>query len=200
MKRNTLILALEGSPLTGKSTLGRRLLTSIKRAVYFPDYVEMLNWQDIPPFDPGSTLAQIAAFKTFMKAESCRASIVHNNPDLKLVILDRSVDTLLAHAWALDEILDYHSYPVCSRLLYDMGYLTPDITILLSADRVTLEHRFAARETDNSCRPFIHEDFLRSCDNYFSESLFRSLRVMPMKSEDVEDLIPLAIADIIRRL
>lgn len=196
----TYIVALEGSPLTGKTTLGKRISRLIPNSIYFPDYVEMLNWINIPDHNPGSTENQVNAFIYFMNAELCRHSIVNNNPSIPLVVLDRSVDTLLSHAFALDYMYGYSSFGKCREILKSSSYLTPDFTILLSANTSTLNSRFKLRETDDSCRPYIDSEFLDISISYFDRGYSISHGISRNSSEDVENLIPSSILDIVSSL
>lgn len=196
----TYIMALEGSPLTGKTTLGKRISNLVPGAIYFPDYVEMLNWINIPKHNPGSTEKQVSAFTYFMNAELCRTSIVHANQSIPLVVLDRSVDTLLSHAFALDYIYGYTSFNRCRNLLSSYGYLKPNYTILLDAKNTTLNLRYKLRETDDSCKPYINSEFLEASTLYFRRNYSVAAHVVRYQSENVENLIPSSVLDIVSSL
>lgn len=137
------VIAIEGVSLVGKSTLVERLREALPDARYFPCYVEGLKQDRVPAFDPGSSAGQLEAFETFMAVESSRYRQLVNKT--KLAVLDRSVDTLIAHAHALDAICGYRSELEVRRRLRSRNWIQPDVTVMLRADLHQLAIRRKAR-------------------------------------------------------
>src|SRR5262245_19964198 len=105
-----MIFCLEGPSCAGKTTTIRRLqeLHPMPDTLFLKCYVEnFLRVQDIPPPRTGSAGEQLAAFHLFMEIEAERFAQAATG-SYQFVILDRSVDTLMAHAYALDFLYDFN--------------------------------------------------------------------------------------------
>ena len=168
------IIALEGPSFAGKTTAIAALAkdSTLGRTAVFDCYVrEIAEPRDVPPSRTTSRTQQIEAFRTFMAVEERRVLRAHQltaerePPDL--VILDRSVDTLLAHAHALDKLYGFGARPAVAALLPQLPHLIPERTIYLDADAATLRMR-RAQSAAGSGEFFLHDSrFLTAWRGYF---------------------------------
>ncbi|CAM5539637.1 hypothetical protein SNARM312S_04699 [Streptomyces narbonensis] len=124
---DVLIIALEGPSYAGKSTAIRHLRhTSLGSRAFVSDcYVKHIaHRDDIPPARTDSSAPQLAAFERFMEIEATRVAEAAVS-GRQLVILDRSVDTLLAHAYALDALFGYGVHHQLRHRLPALPFLRP---------------------------------------------------------------------------
>ncbi len=138
-----LIIALEGPSYAGKSTAIRHLRqTALGSRAFVSDcYVEHIAHRaDIPPARTDSAAAQLAAFERFMEIEATRVAEAAAS-GRQFVILDRSVDTLLAHAYALDTLFGYGVHHQLRDFLKTLSFLRPDHTLYLDVPAETLHLR-----------------------------------------------------------
>ena len=148
------IVAVEGPSFAGKSTaiegLSREYPGGVAVISCYVDFIPDPN--DIPPTEPNSEAGQVAAFETFMRIEADRQRAVtelagaHTPP--RLVILDRSVDTLLAHTHAVDQLYGFRSHAQVMKLLPHLPHLRPELTLYLDVDAATLRRRREQANTD----------------------------------------------------
>ena len=168
------IIALEGPSFAGKTTAIAALAkdTSMGRIAVFDCYVrEIAEPRDVPPARTTSRAEQVAAFRTFMAVEERRvlraAQLAAEQDPPDLVILDRSVDTLLAHAHALDTLYGFGALPAVAALLPRLPHLVPERTIYLDVGAATLCARRAGAG-DRSGEFFLHDvGFLAAWRGHF---------------------------------
>ncbi|WDO08501.1 hypothetical protein ME763_24280 [Streptomyces murinus] len=166
-----LIIALEGPSYAGKSTAVRHLrhTTLGSRAFVSDCYVRhVAHHDDIPPARTDSAAAQLAAFERFMEIEATRVAGAVTS-GRQFVILDRSVDTLLAHAYALDALFGYGVHHQLRDRLRTLLFLRPHHTLYLDVPAETLHlRRKTAGHTAAESEYFLHEPgFLRHARDYF---------------------------------
>ncbi|MGY9066821.1 dTMP kinase [Streptomyces sp. SUK 48] len=181
------IIALEGPSYAGKSTAIRHLCTrSIQERAFVSDcYVQHIARRtDIPPAHTASAAEQLAAFETFMGIEGARVrqALASSKP---VVLLDRSVDTLLAHAHALDALFGYDIHHRLRDRLQELPFLRPHHTLYLDvpAEELALRRK-AAGHTAAESEYFLHEPaFLTHTRDYFVSAaqppLSREVTVIP---------------------
>ncbi|MFE7709134.1 hypothetical protein ACFU6I_25795 [Streptomyces sp. NPDC057486] len=166
-----LIIALEGPSYAGKSTAIRHLRqTDLGSRAFVSDcYVKHIaHRDDIPPARTDSAAAQLAAFERFMEIEATRvAEAAESGRDL--VVLDRSVDTLLAHTYALHALFGYDVHHRLHERLGALPFLRPDHTLYLDVQAEALHlRRKTAGHTAAESDYFLHEPgFLRHARDYF---------------------------------
>ncbi|MGW3651678.1 AAA family ATPase [Streptomyces sp. NPDC000878] len=166
------IVALEGPSCAGKTTVIRHLreTPALADTLFFGCYVRHIRpVHEIPSPRTLSAAEQFAAFETFMSAEADRAAEAALNPR-RPVILDRSVDTLMAHAYAMDRLYDFGVHKQIRSRLEELPHLRPDHTIYLDVSAQTLRRRRAA--AGEEAEYFLHDpDFLAQTRAYFTEKL-----------------------------
>ncbi|MDG4856704.1 hypothetical protein P8605_00725 [Streptomyces sp. T-3] len=165
------VIALEGPSYAGKSTAIEHLRSRgiEERAFVSACYVKYIAHRaDIPPARTGSATQQLAAFEKFMDIESTRvcAALAADRP---VVILDRSVDTLLAHAHALDTLFSYEVHHQLRDRLQELPFLRPHHTIYLDVPAEVLRlRRKVAGHTAAESEYFLHDPaFLEHTRDYF---------------------------------
>jgi dTMP kinase len=201
------IIALEGPSFVGKTTAIASLAadTSLGRVAVFDCYVrEIARPRDVPPARTAGREQQVAAFRTFMAIEArrtrrlARLAAGAHRPDL--VILDRSVDTLIAHAHALDALYGFGARPAVAALLPYLPHLVPERTFYLDACAETLRSRRAAAAGGDGSRDFFLHDaaFLDAWRGYFLAAAGPT--VTPAVTTVSADEPPEQVAGFIRRL
>lgn len=165
------IVALEGPSYAGKTTAIASISEDDPRIAVFSCYVRHLPREAIPPPRTHTREEQLAAFELFMTVERDRVQRVSDmaadGSPPRLVILDRSVDTLLAHAYALDTLFEMGVRGAIAKRLTELPYLVPDLTIYLDVDTPTLHARRAADCSAGDY--FLHEpDFLEPWRDRFA--------------------------------
>ncbi|MFD4634760.1 dTMP kinase [Streptomyces sp. NPDC058284] len=167
----TVVIALEGPSYAGKSTAVRHLRDrGFEDRAYIADcYVKQLGRQGtVPPAHTASADEQVAAFETFMAVEEERVCTALSAAK-PFVILDRSVDTLLAHAHALDALFGYAVQHQLRDRLQALPHLRPDHTLYLDVPAEALGlRRKTAGHTAAEPNYFLHEPtFLTRTRDYF---------------------------------
>ena len=106
MTHTTPIVALEGPCLAGKTTLGRRLTVELlpMKVTYIPDHAEQVGGgRNLPAPFPRSLAEERDALHEFLRIEAGRMAPLQST-DAELVLVDRSIHTLLAHCAALEHV------------------------------------------------------------------------------------------------
>ena len=112
---------------------------------------------DIPPARTDSAAAQHDAFEKFMAIEKARVrtALASARP---VAILDRSVDTLLAHAHALDTLFGYDVHHQLRDRLQELPFLRPHHTLYLDVPAEVLSlRRKTAGHTAAESDYFLHD-------------------------------------------
>lgn len=188
------IIALEGPSYAGKSTAIQHLRNrGIEERAYVSDcYVQHIaRRDDIPPAHTGSAAAQLAAFETFMDIENARvrAALASASP---VAILDRSVDTLLAHARALDVLFGYDVHHQLHDRLQELPFLRPHHTLYLDVPTEVLSlRRKTAGHTAAEPDYFLHDPaFLAHARDYFVSGarppVAREVTVIPADTDPTD--------------
>lgn len=146
-----MIIGIEGVSCTGKTTLAIGLAARIGPSHVVPCYYHTApDPSALPGPDAACEDDQIAALTTLLAVEELRAErarVAHERGCH--VLMDRTVDTLLAHVRAVDGLNGLDARVRARGLVDDRvaraRAVVPDVTVVLSADPVLLEHRARTR-------------------------------------------------------
>jgi dTMP kinase len=161
-----LIVALEGPPLAGKSTLASRLAGLTPDVLTFPDHYDGVPINRRPAFDPGSTEAQVLAIREFLAVELERLRLLRGSP-FRVCILDRSVESLRAHSHALDIIRGYSSKVALEEALMTVEHLVPDVVLYLDTPRQVLKQRLSTRANSKELLRYLDPRYLSNIEQHF---------------------------------
>ncbi|GIG67337.1 hypothetical protein [Phytomonospora endophytica] len=136
-----------------------------------------------------------------MSVEAQRVACVdelaaHGNP---LTILDRSVDTLLAHAYALDQLLGFDVHRRVRARIQVLPHLRPDLTIYIDTPIDTLTARRATQGHPAELY-FLHDpEFLRHTRDYFLAAPVppASDRIITVNGNNAPDAIAAYVAAVV---
>lgn len=194
-------IALEGPSFAGKTSTMAALQSLLPADHYitYRCYVDEIdNIDEIPPARTQSASEQLNAFKFFMQVEGARvADLSVRASSADLVLLDRSVDTLLAHAYALDQIYGYGVHNQARVLLTRLAYLRPDQTFYLDAS-----HQELGRRRGRLAAPFdsflLDPAFIRHFRDYFTkEGLAVASRVIFVHAEQSQSVLAQSIVQML---
>jgi dTMP kinase len=192
------IIALEGPSFAGKTSIlaALRSLLPADGLVTFGCYVDEIdNRDDVPPARTSSAQEQLDAFRVFMRIEARRVAHLNDRAgSADLVLLDRSVDTLLAHAYALDRLFGYGVHEQARELLARLAHLRPDRTFYLDAGPQELQRR-----RERLAEPFdsflLDPDFITYFRDYFTrKGLARATQVSWIYAEQSLSTVAYTIA------
>lgn len=166
-----LIVALEGACLTGKTTLARNLTTTLTSdgatVLNVPCYADQTH-MPLPDFDVHDTRAQHDAMRFYLTLEAGRVRAIQHARDADLVLLDRSIETLLANTLALDDLHQTNMLPVMQRMVSDAeDVLRPDLTLHLTIPPDVAVQRATSRRP--ALPPLMVDGRFSQCvDRYFT--------------------------------
>jgi thymidylate kinase len=109
------IVAIEGLCFAGKTTLAVNLSAAFLGAIVLPDYADVSSPERHPEVPALSPLAELRAFEYYLSLDALRWSGVSEGSQ-SLVLLDRSVHTLLAHIYSNDKRTRFDVFPPASAL------------------------------------------------------------------------------------
>lgn len=176
------IIALEGPSLAGKTSLARRVIAAGVFEI-IPEYTDAVPSSPHP--EQRTIDGQLAAFRFFMTIEAERCNTASRS--LRPIVLDRSVDTLLAHAFALETMNGLACYAAVRGELASYSYLVPDLTLFLDASVQDI----VQRRGNASPRPRLLLDphYVKCFRQYFAEE--------PMVSRDCRFMTSDAAAELL---
>jgi len=143
-------VALEGPVCAGKTTLGRWLVEDLGRlnVGYVEDYAEHVGGgRFLPPPMPTSLAEEERALGRLLAIEADRTAHVRD-PDSQwgLIIVDRSVHTLLAHCHALTRMRGIDFFGLAQRLISSSDApLWPDRILYLDVTGSVIDARNAGK-------------------------------------------------------
>jgi dTMP kinase len=174
-----MIIGLEGVSCVGKTTLAAalaaRLVAAGVAAVVVRCYYHAApDPSRLPPPDSATADEQLAALRVLLQVEALRRTAALNAAGQgQLVILDRTVDTLLAHAHAMGRLHGYDCDVQANALVRDQPIVVPDLTLLLSASDEVRARRAAHRA--GMPRVFYDSTFTRYFTDHFEQPLVARL-------------------------
>ncbi len=165
-------IALEGPCCAGKTTLAHGLVKepfSLSIA-YIQDYSDHVGGGKIlPPPVPTSPAEEELILNQFLAIEADRTTSARTAaPTPDLIIIDRSVHTLLAHCFALHRLLDDDYFSLAQRVIGESHVpLWPDHVIYLDVPQRVIEARNGGKFAPDSI--FIDAGFNASVRSYFQQ-------------------------------
>lgn len=191
-----MIIGLEGVSCVGKTTLANALadrLPAVAVACYFhaaPDP----SW--LPEPTAATAAEQLDNLVQLLRVEALRRhTVVQAVTDGHTVILDRTVDTLLAHAHAMGRLYSFDCDEQARAMVLSGPAVIPDLTLLLSADPAEVAVR-ASRRVDMPVI-FYEPRFTAHFHEHFAQPL-ASHCVRLESTTTPEDVVKLAL-DVITR-
>lgn len=165
-----MIIGIEGVSCTGKTTLATRLAEHLNAAVIGCYYHCAPSPASLPTPDMTSSDQQLRAVAMLTRIEARRhqlaqAALTAGNT----VILDRTIDTILAHAHAVGRLHGYDCDAEARQIVLDAPILIPDLTILLTAPPSVL----TARASQRTGMPelFYNPVFTGHFNDYFNQPI-----------------------------
>ena len=165
-----MIIGLEGVSCVGKTTLARDLAHRLGAYVVPCYYHAAPDPSRLPPPNSATAEQQLAALTVLLHVEALRrATALVAASHGQIVVLDRTVDTLLAHAHAVGRLNGYDCDAAARALVQAHPIVVPDLTLLLHASDAERARRAARRV--NMPRLFYDPTFT----GYFTEHFDRPL-------------------------
>ncbi|HEV2374109.1 MAG TPA: hypothetical protein VGS19_18380 [Streptosporangiaceae bacterium] len=127
------VVTLEGPCCAGKTTLGRRLLQELDglKAAFAPCYADYAGGRRfLPRQEARSVREREQALLQLLDLEAGRLADLPSDSDA--IIADRSVHTLLAHSYALEQMTGIRLFAPSVRLLHEsLIPAWPDLVVYL---------------------------------------------------------------------
>ncbi|MFI6443474.1 hypothetical protein [Kitasatospora sp. NPDC050543] len=143
-----MILGIEGVSCVGKTTLAAQLAPHLNWPAVIPCYYHASPDPTLLPApEPFTAEHQLANIAQFLDVEDLRLARTRQaHIEGRDVILDRTVDTLLAHAHAVGRMHGFDCDDQARRLVTSRPVAMPDLTIVLTADPDVLARRARLRK------------------------------------------------------
>jgi len=165
-----LSVAIEGPCCAGKTTLGRGLLSELSHlaVAYVADYADYVGGgRFLPAAVPGLPAEEERALATFLAIEADRASHVRASASAwDLVLIDRSIHTLLAHCFGLDHVMAQGYFRLAEGVLPSSAIpLWPDLVLYLDLPQEVLAARNRGKFERDSI--YVNAAFNEGARSYF---------------------------------
>ncbi|MFJ6769999.1 hypothetical protein ACIQOV_03290 [Kitasatospora sp. NPDC091257] len=193
-----MILGIEGVSCVGKTTLAAALATHLGEPAVIPCYYHASpDPSRLPKPEPFTAEHQLANIAQFLDVEDLRlARTLLALAEGWDVILDRTVDTLLAHAHAVGRMHGFDCDDQAQLAVTSRTVAMPDLTIVLTADPEALARR--ARLRKGMPTIFYDRHFSEHFNAYFDHPLAPAVVRLDTTTGSPEDLTERAL-DHIRR-
>jgi dTMP kinase len=165
------IIGFEGISCTGKTTLAAALAAHLGTATVIPCYYHAAPDPRLLPSPTARDRDErLAGLDLLLGVETKRRQLAQQALGQgRTVILDRTVDTLLAHTYAIDRLYGLDLHDTARVAILRREPVLPDVTFLLSAPPRLIAAR-AARRT--GMPPiFRAPDFAGHFNHYFDQAL-----------------------------
>jgi dTMP kinase len=192
------ILGIEGVSCAGKTTLARALAPHLDNPVIIPCYYHVApDPTKLPTPRARTARQQLAGLAHFLELETVRLNLARAaEAEGRDVILDRTVDTVLAHAHAVGRLAGFDCDRDARSMVARQAVAIPDLTLALTADPGVL----AARATRRPGLPSIFYDaeFSEHFNAYFHRPLALSCTTLDTTADPPERLVTAALVHITR--
>ncbi|MFE7192834.1 hypothetical protein [Kitasatospora sp. NPDC057541] len=195
-----MILGIEGVSCVGKTTLAAMLTPHLNRPAVIPCYFhaspDPTRLPAPEPFTPDHQLANIAQFLDVedLRLAQARQALAEGRD----VILDRTVDTLLAHAHAVGRMSGFDCDDQAQHAVTSRAVAMPDLTVVLTADPDVLARR--ARLRKGMPTIFYDRHFSEHFNAYFDHPLASVVVRLDTTIGSPEELAERALDRLRRRL
>lgn len=189
-----MIIGIEGVSCVGKTTLSAALATHMNEPAVIPCYYHASpDPSRLPSPEPFTASHQLANIAQLLDIEDLRVARAREATRAgKDVILDRTVDTLLAHGHSVGRMNDFDCDAAARRLVTERQVAMPDLTIVLTADPDVVERRASLRE--NMPTIFYDRHFSKHFNAYFTQPLSPAVVRLDTTDASLADLTARALA------
>ncbi|MFJ2862699.1 hypothetical protein [Kitasatospora sp. NPDC087314] len=193
-----MILGIEGVSCVGKTTLAAMLAPHLDQPTVIPCYFHASpDPTRLPTPEPFTADHQLANIAQFLEVEDLRLTQARQVlADGRDVILDRTVDTLLAHAHAVGRMNGFDCDDQAQRTVTSRAVAMPDLTIVLTADPDVLVRR--ARLRKGMPTIFYDRHFSEHFNAYFDHPLAPAVARLDTTTGPPEELAARALDHICR--
>ncbi|MFJ2578397.1 AAA family ATPase [Kitasatospora aureofaciens] len=183
-----MILGIEGVSCVGKTTLAAQLTPHLNQPAVIPCYFHASPDPTLLPApEPFTAEHQLANIAQFLDVEDLRLARARQAlAEGRDVILDRTVDTLLAHAHAVGRMNGFDCDDQARRLVISRPVAMPDLTIVLTADPDVLARR--ARLRKGMPTIFYDRHFSEHFNAYLAHPLAPAVAVLDTAADSPGDL------------
>ncbi len=155
MMDRPLRIALEGPCCAGKTTLGYGLAQefSFLSVTYVVDYSEYVGGgKFLPPPVPSSLAEEEGALKEFLLIEEARTATAQvATAQQGLILIDRSIHTLLAHCHSLQQMFGLDYFGLAQRIIQSSPIpLWPNLILYLDVTREVVLSRNKGKFAEDS--------------------------------------------------
>ncbi|MFG2916405.1 hypothetical protein ACGF0D_26380 [Kitasatospora sp. NPDC048298] len=188
-----MILGIEGVSCVGKTTLAAQLALHLNRPAVIPCYYHASpDPTRLPAPEPFTAEHQLANIAQFLNVEDLRLARARQaHIEGRDVILDRTVDTLLAHAHAVGRMNGFDCDDQARRLVTSRPVAMPDLTIVLTADPDVLARR--ARLRKGMPTIFYDRHFSEHFNAYLTHPLAPAVALLDADCGSLDDLTACAL-------
>ncbi|KOV36488.1 hypothetical protein ADK60_07065 [Streptomyces sp. XY431] len=188
-----MILGIEGVSCVGKTTLAAQLAPHLNRPAVIPCYYHASPDPTLLPApEPFTAEHQLANIAQFLDIEDLRLARARQAlAEGRDVILDRTVDTLLAHAHAVGRMHGFDCDDQARRLVTSRPVAMPDLTIVLTADSDVLARR--ARLRKGMPTIFYDRHFSEHFNSYLAHPLAPAVVLLDAAKGSLDDLTARAL-------
>lgn len=188
-----MILGIEGVSCVGKTTLAAQLAPHLNRPAVIPCYFHASpDPARLPAPEPFTAEHQLDNITQFLDVEELRlAQVEQALAEGRDIILDRTVDTLLAHAHAVGRMYSFDCDTQARDLVTSRPFAMPDLTIILTADHDVLAKRASLRTGMPTI--FYDRQFSGHFNAYLTRSLAPAFSVLDSTHGSSDDLVARAI-------
>lgn len=148
------VLALEGPAHAGKSTLAKNIkaLLTTHKTIILPDYAEVAGANALPQSPLETVSEELASFDSLIALDSHRtATGLASDPAAELMVMDRSIHTLLAHRLALRSLFGIELFERCCEIALTTGTVQwPSLIAYIDVPQSVLTSRYSQRSGELS--------------------------------------------------
>ncbi|MFJ1797156.1 nucleoside/nucleotide kinase family protein [Kitasatospora griseola] len=191
-----MILGIEGVSCVGKTALAARLAPHLRQPAVVPCYYHASpDPTRLPTPEPFTAEHQLANIAQFLDIEDLRlARVGQALAEGRDVVLDRTVDTLLAHAHAVGRMHGFDCDDQARHLVTSRPVAIPDLTIVLTAAPEVLANR--ARLRKGMPTLFYDRHFSEHFNAYLAHPLAPAVALLDATCSSLDDLTARALGHI----